>query len=216
MWWIDEAETITKSKQQNRTQQNNYVHNFTFFLVYIFGVVGFILFTTGCSLLSRSNKSAAPAIFSLNPATFKSQDFETAQKNLIQISENHPDPTIRRKAVYHLAKTLAHYNNPSPQYNHALLYFKQYLQDGEETAYQEECRNWITVLHKIKDQSEKLTNLVTLHQNLIEQKSILETSKKENEKIILQLKQEITKLKNNIKRLDSLYLKMERKRRRKN
>ena len=201
MWWIDEKATTVESKKYYHGRQKDFKQNFFLFIIYVTGFIGFILLTTGCSLFTRSDRSTEPAIFSQNPTTFEASDFKIAQENLTQITENHPDPVVRRKALYHLAKTMAHYNNPTPEYDQALIYFKQYIQEGEETPEGEETRNWIAVLQSFKAQSEKLSNLITQKSNL--------------ERTILLLKQEITKLKNNIKKLDSLYLEMERKRRRK-
>lgn len=197
MWWTGGRATITDNRR----------HRHSFFILLAF--ISAILLTSGCSMFTRSGRTGEPSVFSQNPANYNTQDFQTAQKDLYRISQTHPNQNTRRKALYHLAKTLAHYNNPSPQYERALDYFKQYIKGNEEAPESEETRNWIAVLESFKEQSQKITVL-------IKQNSKLNKTKAENEKTIHQLKQEITKLKNNIKRLDTLYLKMERRRRKKN
>jgi len=179
---------------------------FRFRIILVILMVGFI-FSNCISPFKKKVKE--PEIFELKIESLPPDQFPEYIVQLKKISQESSDPVIIQKLSLLIAEVSIFHKNPAPNYDLALKEYEKYLKLRPDMNQNDKILNWLTLLRdwkkakgKINEISDQLTTQIKnnqkLKENLSKQKGI------------------IKKLKSDIKKLDSLYFNIEKKKKKKN
>lgn len=175
------------------------------------------LFSYSCS--SHFQKSAvAPPIFQEDFSELDPEEFPIKIQQLEDIAQNHESLSVRARAHLYIALAHIHYNNPSPDYTLALKHLDEHNSLDPENERIDEIVIWMSVLrdldNSIRDYDELKKNYELLKQeNARANKDwkYLYQQKEELSKTLEAQKKHISSLEEKIKKLDSLYVEIEKK-----
>jgi len=140
-------------------------------------------------------------------------DFPGEIDRLLDLSRNHPNPNLRARAHLHLARLYLHRNNPRPGYQEAIRELRAYLSRPPKIRPQERdhCLNQIALCTRILELSQMAKDMrrqLEIHSDL---RSEWNTTLRQKDREIARLKQELSRLEEKIKKLDSLYFQIQKK-----
>lgn len=162
----------------------------------------------GCVSVFKK-KAHYPPIMTINTASIEPEQFADYIDQLVKISEDDPVTANRIRALRMIAQGLAHHKNPVPDYIRALTYFEKYLEQSPQSDHKNEILDWIGILRLYRE------SVLVLEKTRNEMDLLCQNNKK-NIELARQQEKVIEKLKNDIKKLDSLYFKIEQKKKKKN
>jgi hypothetical protein len=185
------------------------------FLIIIMG-----LFLAGCSLFK--NPVVIPPIFQEDFSNFDPEEFPEKIRQLEDIAQNHESMSIRTEAHFYIALAHIHYRNPSPDYSAAIKNLDEYIALNPENERIDEIVIWISVLRDLDDSIREYNELEKKYE-LLKQENVrankdrkyLSQEKEELSKSLEKQKKQILSLEEKIKKLDSLYLEIEKKKKKK-
>ncbi|MBN2244871.1 MAG: hypothetical protein JW755_03395 [Candidatus Aminicenantes bacterium] len=187
-----------------------------------------VFITSGCSTLFKKPE-VDPPVFQVDIAQLSPESYPARIEQLELIAENNESVAMRNRARVHLALIHSHYNNPAPDYAQAITALDNFEAAGTD----------VEVINEINTCAETLRRLDTLIRNYEKLEKDYALLKEENEqlretnerlnkdwhyanqeginlnKTIAAQKKEIVNLKAKIKELDSLYLEIEKKKKKK-
>jgi hypothetical protein len=166
-----------------------------------------VLFFFGCSLFKK--KATEPDIFAIKIETLSPDQYPDYIAQLKKISQESSNQAEIQKSHLLLATVSIYHKNPSPDYNLALKEFETYLKLNPEADEQDNIQNWILLLKelkKVKNNIAALKDQITIHSK----------NNRKLKKVISEHEKTIKKLKSDIKKLDSLYFDIEKKKKKKN
>lgn len=182
------------------------------FLIIIAG-----LFSSSCSSLYQESV-VTPPIFQEDFSELDPDEFPRKIDQLEDIAQNHESITVRARAHLYIALAHIHYNNPSPDYSLALKHLDEYIALDPDNERADEIVIWMSVLRdldkSIRDYDELQKNYELLKQENVRANKdwkYLYQQKEELSKTIVEQKKQILNLEEKIKKLDSLYLEIEKK-----
>lgn len=195
-------------------------------LILFLVLAGFLF--SGCSTLFKKPE-VDPPIFQVDISKLSPEDYPARIEQLEEIVQNHESVAMRNRARIHIALLYMHYNNPSPDYSLALKYLDEFEAVGTDVERINEINTNVEALRKmealIRDY-EKLEKEYALLKE--ENEQLRQTNERLNKdwqyasqestnltKTIASQKREIANLKEKIKELDSLYLEIEKKKKKK-
>lgn len=189
-------------------------------------IVGFL--TSGCSTLFKKPE-VDPPIFQVDISQLPPESYPDRIEQLEQIAANNESVTMRNRARVHIALILIHYNNPSPDYEQAIENLDAFEAVGTDVERINEINTCVAALRRMDTlirNYEKLEKEYALLQE--ENDKLRQTNERLNKdwqyanqdkeslnKTIAAQKKEIANLKEKIKELDSLYLEIEKKKKKK-
>ena len=189
-------------------------------------IVGFL--TSGCSTLFKKPE-VDPPIFQVDISRLPPESYPDRIEQLEEIIQNHENVAMRNRARIHIALIHSHYNNPSPDYAQAITTLDNFEAVGSDVEVINEintCAETLRRLEKLIKDYEKLEKEYALLQQ--ENEQLKQTNERLNKdwqyanqgntslnKTIAAQKKEIANLKEKIKELDSLYLEIEKKKKKK-
>jgi tetratricopeptide (TPR) repeat protein len=182
------------------------------FLIIITG-----LFSSGCSLFFKE-PVVIPPIFNEDFSELDPEEFPEKIKQLEDIAQNHESMSVRARAHLYIALAHIHYGNPLPDYSLALKHLDEYIALDPDTERIDEIVIWMSILRdldsSIRDYDELKKNYELLKQENVRANKdwkYLYQEKKELSKTIEKQKKQLLSLEEKIKKLDSLYLEIEKK-----
>jgi hypothetical protein len=182
------------------------------FLIIITG-----LFSSGCSLLFKE-PVLIPPIFKEDFSKFDPEEFPEKIKQLEDIAQNHESMSVRTRAHLYIALAHIHYVNPLPDYSLTLKHLDEYIALDPDNERIDEVVIWMSILRdldsSIRDYDELKKNYELLKQENVRANKdwkYIYQEKKELSKTIEKQKKQILSLEETIKKLDSLYLEIEKK-----
>jgi len=195
-------------------------------LILFLVLVGFL--TTGCSTLFKKPE-VDPPVFQVDLSNLAPEDYPTRIEQLEQIAENNESVSMRNRARVHIALIHSHYNNPSPDYEQAITVLDEFEAVGTDVETINEITTCVETLRRleklIKDYEKLEKEYALLHE---ENNHLRQTNERLNKdwqyanqessnlsNTIAAQKREIASLKKKIKELDSLYLEIEKKKKKK-
>jgi hypothetical protein len=148
-------------------------------------------------------------LMEINIGTLEPDQFNDYIVQLNEFIQNSKSDKDKKNAYLKTAIAHVYSRNPSIQYDQALINFNEYLKLEPEQDKKDEILSWINLLEqlrilmsRLKDEQEKIVLLKEKNQSLTQQAS-------NQAKTIRQLE-------NKIKRLDALYFKIEKKKKKNN
>jgi hypothetical protein len=165
------------------------------------------LLFSNCSLFKK--KVTEPKIFEIQLETLSPDQYPDYVTELKAISQENSNQANIQKAHLLIAEVSVHHKNPAPDYNLALREFELYLKLNPEARQKDKILTWILLLKeliKVKNNNKILQDqIATNSKNLQKLQDVINSQKKK-----------IRKLKSDIKKLDSLYFNIEKKKKKKN
>lgn len=188
----------------------------------------FVFMISGCSTLFKKPE-VDPPIFQADISQFPPEDYPARIEQLEQIAENNESVAMRNRARVHIALILIHYNNPSPDYERAIKTLDAFEAVGTDVERINEINTSVAVLRRMDALIRDYEKLEKEYAQLQEENNELrQTTERLNKdwqyanqnkeslnKTIAAQKKEIANLKEKIKELDSLYLEIEKKKKKK-
>jgi hypothetical protein len=182
-------------------------------------IILFIIFwlpITGCgSLFKKPVKSTIDS--KKDYSLFDAADFEREIKRLEDITKNHENPAVRTEAHLYLALILLHHNNPSPDYIRSLKELELFLTEKPpEQKIDSEILDWVKVLKQLEKSNQQIAK------TKVELNKMSQLNEAQSKRVYLMqkevknLKKQIEKLNSKIKELDSLYFRIEKKKKKDN
>ena len=183
-----------------------------FFFIIVTG-----LFSPGCSSLIKDPVVAAP-IFETDLSELEPEEFPERIKQLENIAQNHESMSVRTRAHFYIALTHIHYKNPKPDYSLALKHLNDYIALDPENERIDEIVIWMSVLRNLDSSIREYDDLKKKYE-LLKQENMrtnkdwkhLNQEKNELVRTIETQKKIISSLEEKIKKLDSLYIEIEKK-----
>jgi hypothetical protein len=157
-----------------------------------------------CVLINRKEPNIEKVIFKSEYSSFKGLDFTKEISKLQNVSQKHPDLSVRSEAHLHLAIVYLHPRNPKRDYDKSIQEFNIAKKSIQDKSIMDEMDNWLSLLKQIIHDRDRLK------QNDIEFSKLLENNRKLKKELFLKVK-EIKHLRAIINKLDSLYFKIEKK-----
>lgn len=184
----------------------------TIFLIIITG-----LFFSGCSS-HIIEPVVIPPIFKVDFSELDPEEFPEKIKQLEDIAQSHESMSVRASANLYIALALIHYKNPLPDYSRAIKYLNEYIALDQDNERIDEVMIWISVLRDLDSSIREYDDLKKNYE-LLKQENVrankdwkfLNQEKNELSKTIETQKKKILSLEGKIKKLDSLYLEIEKK-----
>jgi hypothetical protein len=183
-----------------------------FFLLIIIG-----LFSSSCSSLLQK-PAVNPPIFREDFSALDPDDFPEKIKQLEDIARNHENNSVRTRAHLYIALAHIHYKNPLPDYSLAFKHLDEYIVLNPDDERINEILIWKSVLDNLES---SIRNYEELKKNydVLKQENVrankdwkyLYQQKEELTKTVEEQKKLIMSLEANIKKLNSLYLEIEKK-----
>lgn len=173
-----------------------------------------LLSSTGCNPLL---KKPVKREFSLQKdyIKFSPQKFKDEIEKLQYIVQNSQSSSLRLNAHLCLALIHLHHKNPLPDYLSSLREFEIYVSQKPNNQINDEILNFIKVLKLFKSTNSRFEEVKNEVSGLSKLNKKLEINIKIKKSEINKLKTEIEELKGKIKKLDSLYFQIEKKKRKK-
>jgi outer membrane protein assembly factor BamD (BamD/ComL family) len=183
-----------------------------FFIVIIAG-----LFSSGCSSHIEDPVVTAP-IFKTDLSALEPEEFPERIKQLEAIAQNHDSISVRNRAHFYIALTHIHYKNPSPDYSLAIKHLDEYIALDPDNVRIDEILIWMSVLRDL-DRSLKEYDGLKRKCELLNQENMrinkdwkyLNQEKNDLARTIEIQTKKISSLEDKIKKLDSLYIEIEKK-----
>ncbi|MGD8538674.1 MAG: hypothetical protein PVI66_08150 [Candidatus Aminicenantes bacterium] len=184
-------------------------------VLFLLIIVG--LFSSSCSSLFQKS-AVTPPIFQEDFSKLDPDEFPGKIKQLEDIAQNHESVSIRAKAHLYTALAHIHYNNPSPDYSAALKHLDEYIALDPDNERIDEIVIWMSILRDL-DNSIREYDELKKNYELLKQENVrankdwkyLYQEKEELSKTLEEQKKHILNLEEKIKKLDSLYLEIEKK-----
>ena len=183
----------------------------------LFFIVMVGLFSSSCSSLFQKSV-VTPPIFQDDFSELDPDEFPSKIKQLEDIAQNHKSLSVRARAHLYTALAYIHYKNPSPDYSLALKHLDEYIALDPDNERIDEIVIWKSILldleNSIRDHDELKKNYELLKQENVRANKdwkYLYEEKEELSKTIEEQKKQIVNLEEKIKKLDSLYLEIEKK-----
>ena len=188
-------------------------------LLFLIIVIG--LLSSGCSSLFRE-PVVTPQVFQEDFSQLAPEEFPEKIKQLEDIAQNHENMSVRTRARFYLALACIHYKNPSPDYSQAIKNLDEYIALDPDNERKDEIVVWTTVLRDLNDSIQKYDELKESYELLKQENErankdwkYLYREKEELSKTIVEQKKQIVSMEEKIKKLDSLYLENEKKKKKK-
>ncbi len=170
-----------------------------------------------------------PPIFQVDVAQLSPENYPARIEQLEQIAENNESIVMRNRARIHLALIHSHYNNPTPDYSQAITALDNYEAAGKDVEVINEVNTCAEALRRLDTLIRNYEKLEKEYARLQEENvQLRQTNERLNKdwqysnqksanfnKTITAQKREIANLKEKIKELDSLYLEIEKKKKKK-
>lgn len=183
-----------------------------FFLIIAAG-----LFSPGCSSLIKNPVVTAP-IFETDLSELEPDEFPEMIKQLEDIAQNNESMSLRARAHFYIALIDIHYKNPMPDYSSALKHLNEYIALDPENERIDEIVIWMSVLRDLDSSIREYNDLkkkyeLVKQENERAKKDRKDLNQERNELVrtIETQKKEISSLEEKIKKLDSLYIEIEKK-----
>lgn len=175
------------------------------------------LLSPGCSSLIKDPDLTAP-IFETDLSELEPEEFPERIKQLETIAQNHDSMSVRTRAHFFIALTHIHYKNPSPDYSLAIKHLDEYIALEPEKGRRDEVVIWMSVLRDL-DRSLNEYDGLKRKCELLKQENMrinkdwkyLNQEKNELARTIETQTKKISSLEEKIKKLDSLYIEIEKK-----
>ncbi len=173
-----------------------------------FLIVNTILFYSCASLFKKRNVSNQ-GLLKIEISTLAPDQFNDYIFQLNEIANKSESDYQKRLAHLYMARALVYHRNPSIQYDRAVESFNEYLKLESNQNQKDEIMSWVHLLN----------HLSKLKAELEDVKRMIPSLGLENQNLAKQVKDQaktIQQLKIKIKRLDSLYFKIEKKKKKNN
>jgi len=164
---------------------------------------------SNCTSLLKKRNTVNKGLMEIDLKNLEPDQFGDYLSQLNEYIQNVKSDSDRKQACLKIAFANVYHRNPSIRYDLALENFNKYLKFEPEQKKNDKIINWIHLLEQLKSfkvelkiVTEKLALLNEKNQNLVQQAS-------DQAKTIKQLE-------NKIKRLDALYFKIEKKKKKNN
>jgi hypothetical protein len=183
----------------------------------LFLIIIAALFSSNCS--SHLQKSSVtPPIFKEDFSELDPDEFPRKIKQLEDIAQNHESISIRTEAHLHIALAHIHYKNPAPDYSSALKHLDEYIILDPDNERKDEFVIWMSILRDLDNTIREYDELNKKYE-LLKQENVrankdwkyLYQEKEALSKTLEAQKKQISSLEEKIKKLDSLYLEIEKK-----
>ena len=167
------------------------------------------IFLCSCASLFKKRNMPNKGLLKIEISTLAPDQFNDYIFQLSEIAKKSESDYQKRLAHLYMARALVYHRNPSIQYDRALENFNKYLKLESDPKQKDEILCWINLLEHLKELKAEVKYLKLIMTTLREENQILSQQVKDQAETIQQLEIKI-------KRLDSLYFKIEKKKKKNN
>ncbi|MCK4944007.1 MAG: hypothetical protein KAS65_10535 [Candidatus Aminicenantes bacterium] len=167
------------------------------------------IFLCSCASLFKKRNMPNKGLLKIEISTLAPDQFNDYIFQLSEIAKKSESDYQKRLAHLYMARALVYHRNPSIQYDRAVERFNEYLKLESDQNQKDEIMSWIYLLNRLSK----------LKAELEEVKRKIPSLNLENQILTKQINDQaetIQQLEIKIKRLDSLYFKIEKKKKKNN
>lgn len=177
-----------------------------YFFVSLLVTIGLL---SNCTSIFKKRNTVNKGLMEIDITTLEPDQFSDYISQLNEYVQNSKSDPERKQACLKIAFACIYHRNPLIRYDLALEHFNKYLKFEPAQENSDEIINWINLLEQLKMLELEL-------KTIIEKFALL---KEKNQDLILQTTNQakiIKQLENKINKLDALYFKIEKKKKKNN
>ncbi|MBN1274652.1 MAG: hypothetical protein JXB26_20515 [Candidatus Aminicenantes bacterium] len=164
------------------------------------------LFFISCAKIRKPY--VIPSVIKQDISTISVEDFPSFIHQLEDLARSHPDISIRLEARLTIALICVHTDNPYPDYERAMHNLNEYVTLSPNGEDKTEIKIWMSVLARLDESIEENEKLQAEARDLDQKNRVLNSRFSRQKKLIKFLEEKIQKL-------DSIFLEIENKRKKK-